>query len=369
MVYLFLYSVLLFLGLFFANNSVSFKLHSFCRFDDATTGSGVRVNVFIIASFVAFSVLSAARADSVGMDTSSYSMVYKMFAEGKSITSVESFATTIEYGYLLFTQMITRLFHSRFVFFLINGIIIYGCYLKYIHKYSCDLVMSVMLFTSLFFTSTFNVMRQYVAVGVLLIALIRFKKRKYISTALLFVASFLVHQSTLIFFPLFVLFLIPNKGHKILFIEIGIVFTFAVIRIPVIFDRMLVLFNYGRLRNGIHFKASDSSGIMAWLYLLIVFVGVVVSLMKKEKEDEEEFAFNLITASVGTGFALLAKYNEMFARAGVGYIFFIVLLIPQIVNTLFKGKRNRMIVKGVIYLALLFAMYITGKSYEYSVYS
>ena len=86
------------------------------------------------------------------------------------------------------------------------------------------------------------------------------------------------------------------------------------IRIPRIFEYLIQLLNYNRLLNGVHFKASDSNGIMALVYLLVVILGIVVCLRNSSNDTEEDeiFAYYLINTSIGTGFAFLAGNNEMF---------------------------------------------------------
>lgn len=325
------------------------------------------VNFFLFFCFLIFIFLGALRGEDVGIDTRSYTGIYQRFADGWSVGAVKGFATTIETGYLIFSKIVVTIFKSRFAFFLCNGIIIYGCYLRYIKKHSEDLMLSVLLFTALYFTSTFNVMRQYAAIGIMLIGLDELREKKYVKALIFVTIACTFHQSSLLLLPGLLLIMIPKKIKYLIWYEIGIVGLLLIIRTPVVLNRLLVIMNYRRLLNGIHFKASDSNGIMAYIYIIIVALGLITA-KKYKKDEDEEFAFNLINTSVGTGSAFLASSNEMFARAGAGYIVFLVILFPMILNRLFMDNHSRRIARITVCLLLTIAMYINGRSYHYTIY-
>jgi len=364
MVYLILYFTIAILGVGFVEKKTN---ENFNRINNIEIYNSKKRTIFTFLCLAVLSIIGGMRADSVGIDTKSYAGIYERFSYGMSVSEVRAFATTIEYGYLYFAKAIVSICKSRFFFFGCNGLIIYYCYLTYAKKNSKDYLTSVLIFISLYYTSTFNVMRQYISLGVMLLALQAIKDKRLLLMSVFIAISILIHHSSIIFLPGILLYFIPNKSRNILKIELIGILILMIIRIPSVFNKLLVVFRYNRLLNGVHFVESDSNGIMALVYLTIVGVGLFLAWNERYHGDEE-FAFNLINTSIGAGFALLAVKNEMFARAGAGYLSFSILLIPAIIDKLFNRKKDKEFVNIVLALLLGCAMYVNAGSYNYSTY-
>ena len=325
-------------------------------------------NLFFLVSLLSFSILAGFRGENVGVDTRSYTYLYNLFLDGASVQQARNAAMTIEYGYLALCKVLVFICRNRVFFFFCNGLIIYVCYLAYQKKYSSNFPLSVLMFTALYYTSTFNIVRQHIAIGCVLMVLILIDKRKYLVSILLFIVSILIHQSSLMLLPVIILFLIPNLKKAFFAIEVLVVASLMLLQVPYIMSNILRLLNYRRLLNGVHFTVSDSRGLMAYIYLLIIALGFLTLYRAKDPIDEK-FYFYLICTSIGTGFAFMANKNEMFSRAGAGYLFFSTLLLPNIIDKLFEKNKNRTIVEGVTILLLFIAMVVSSRGYKYSLYT
>lgn len=363
MIYCLVYCLVVILGMTCINKY--FVLDGpYTIYADTEIDTNRKGNVFFIIVFLILSLLAAIRADSVGIDTVSYTGIFERFCNGQSLEDVRSWATTVEPGYLFFCYLISKISNSRILFLLINACIIYGGFFSYIKRYGINVMMSVLMFIALFYTSTFNVLRQYVAIGILFFALKLFRERKLLKALILIAVAITFHTSSVLLIPIFFVFIIPNKGKYVIPIEIVILIAAFILTRQSILNIILTILNYQRYINSYHMRPSDSKGAMAYVYILIICIAIIVSIIKKGSLDEDFYSY-LILSSIGAFFSKLATQNEMFARVGAGYLLFIVLLFPLVVKELIGEKRNQ-IAYGIIYGLLLVATYISAGGYIYS---
>lgn len=322
-------------------------------------------NVFVVMAFIILVTLASCRSVTVGTDTESYISVFNSFVNGSSFQTVKQYANTVEPLYLRFTQLLASICSSHFFYLLINSVVIYGGVLSYIRKNSCNVVMSIMIFIALYYTSTFNIMRQYVAIGIFLISLNKFDERKYFEFSVLCCIAALFHSSILLMLPIIVLRIIHNPEKIFWWVEIGAFLLTIVLSNFTLVNKILTLFNYGRYVNSYHMRAADSRGIMAYIYLVIVAIGIFMALRLKEEVDDL-FYCNLMISSIGVAFTVLASKNEMFVRAGAGYLLFVVLLLPEILEKLFSNGRSYKIAQMCTYGFLVIATIVSSRSYTYT---
>ncbi|MDY2627199.1 MAG: EpsG family protein [Lachnospiraceae bacterium] len=208
MFYLFLYVIVLLAGLYLCRVRLVFERENDFRRKKRVQGW----NAFLVFAFVLFVLVASFRSSEVGADTYSYAVLFNKFADGESFESVKSIASTIEIGYLVFIKIISMFTDNTVIFFMVHSIIIYGCFLKYLKENSEDVIMSVMFFTALCFTSTFNIMRQYLAIGLVLSALTMFRKKKRFQASGLCAASLLIHRASIVMIPIIFIDKIKNKS-------------------------------------------------------------------------------------------------------------------------------------------------------------
>ncbi len=363
MFYVILYFIILFFGKIGSRTNLVIGKSSKKYSNEEYQKQGV--NFFLLVSILILSLVAAFRPENVGADTKSYIYIFNLFKSGHSVAEASRAATTIENGYLLFSKIVVSIWSNRTFFFFCNAILIYTSCTSFIRKNSDDFVLSVLLFTALYYTSTFNVMRQYLAIGIFLFSLMLLQNEKYICSIFLLVIAFFIHRSLIIFAPIWAIYMLKIRKKGFIFSEIIIIISLIALQNRSILNWLLVLLNYKRLTNGAHFYASDSGGLMAYIYLIILILGFLV-LYRANGNVGTYYYSNLVCASVGTACAFLAGSNEMFARAGSGYLFFVTLLYPSILEELFGSNKFSYKVAEIVTILLLgIGAYVSGRGYSY----
>ena len=134
------------------------------------------------------------------------------------------------------------------------------------------------------------------------------------------------------------------------------------------FFRILSRLGYARYANSERYYASGSNGILAYVMLIIVAVGLIIAIIQKDLLDEEYYYY-LAMSIIGVGFSLISKQAEILGRAGTYYSIFSPIAFPMIIEKLFdNGKGNKLIYNGIIIVALTVALYFTTRNYQYSLY-
>lgn len=313
-------------------------------------------------------LIASFRAETVGVDTRGYLEIFRLFQSNIDVSMLSALhgLNTIEMGYLHFANWISHISSNQVVFFLIQYAIIYAGLFHYIRKYSVNVPCSLLLFMAIPFTSTLNIMRQYLMFALALYALDFFQNKRWIWAVLLFAAAYAIHRSALLLIPAFVVYFIPSKSKYLFWWLLASLAGCFILTTPSFLYPLLKIIGYSRYAVDSRYAASDSGGLMAFIYLSICVAAFVMYLLRRKWADET-YAFYFILSFVGAIFTLFANHAEIFARAGSNYIFFITLLIPLVIEKYFSPNTRRLIL-GVMYGLLLFATYITARSYEYIPY-
>ena len=159
----------------------------------------------LIVPVLMLSLLAGLRARSVGIDTGMYNDIFYNVSRG-------IYSPNIEAGYLLFAKALISLFNqTQAVFlttaFLTNGLIInrFWSLKRYV-----SFPGMVFLYLVCFYQSTFNTMRQCLAVAIVFAATEFLEKKKYYFFLLAFFVAFLFHYSAAVAIILLPVFVIRN---------------------------------------------------------------------------------------------------------------------------------------------------------------
>lgn len=134
-----------------------------------------------------------------------------------------------EKGYLLFQYVINLIFHDPFYIFLVSSIIIVINNLYFYKRYTSEILLALMLFVEggIYYPS-FNLVRQFLAAGVLLLGSKFLFERKFLPYAIIVVLAFFVHASAVIMIPFyFFSSLKVGKKNMVLYIALFVIMVFA----------------------------------------------------------------------------------------------------------------------------------------------
>lgn len=168
-------------------------------------------NIFAFISFLPIMLVSGLRY-MVGVDYNSYLWLFQDIKEKKGVY--------IEGGYLKLNQIIIKLTNNPQALFFVTSVIIIGLVFIGIYAYSQNPALSIFLFFTMgYLFSSFNILRQYIAVAVLFAGLKFIKENKLLPYLVLVLIAFFFHKTAVIMLPLFFLTRIRWKQSYMLIIS------------------------------------------------------------------------------------------------------------------------------------------------------
>ncbi len=108
-----------------------------------------------------------------------------------------------EIGYTFLNVFISFFTENRYIFILIVTLIIYICLFVSIRKYTENYPLAVVLFMGLWFFFTFTYLRQVLAATIVWLGIQYVIDRKFLKFLIVFLIGFSMHNSAIIFFPLY----------------------------------------------------------------------------------------------------------------------------------------------------------------------
>ena len=108
-----------------------------------------------------------------------------------------------EIGYTFLNVFISFFTENRYIFILIVTLIIYICLFVSIRKYTENYPLAVVLFMGLWFFFTFTYLRQVLAATIVWLSIQYVVERKFWKFLVVFLIGFSMHNSAIIFFPLY----------------------------------------------------------------------------------------------------------------------------------------------------------------------
>lgn len=262
--------------------------------------------------------LAGMRASSVGTDTSVYGIpVFNNAISSYSLLSLFDARSDIDYGFLFLAYIVSRFTHNfGWFLFAISTFIQYFVYLAlYKSQKTHSILIGEWVYLFLFYNMSLNIMRQSMAMSVLLLFTIFIREKRYITSILLLLFACSFHQTALIGFLYIIVFLIFDNMNQI---------------------RDLDVFKKRRTRNTI-------------LLLLMIVIGLFVS---------NSFQ-NIVISMVGYG--LIAEDYLRYLQSSYSFTTQpkLYLLYPIIYISLFLRKEKRYDFMAIAILDIV-AFYLQG---------
>lgn len=164
---------------------------------------GDKINKIIISLVIAIlTLLAAFREQTIGIDVRGY--VLTSFKASESIVNIRGFlyymSSRFEWGYSILVFICTKIFHSlNCVLFgialLINSGVIIGLYRV---RKNISLSFAVLAYCFLFYQETYNMMRQWMAMSIIIFGIVYIYERKFFKYCVTVAVAILFHTSAII---------------------------------------------------------------------------------------------------------------------------------------------------------------------------
>jgi len=175
--------------------------------------------MFLVFSFVSILLpvaLAAARDYSVGTDTMNYYTMPRFWAGAIDAESLSDYLRYYkrlgynEYLFAFFCGVVAKVFGNYNVFlFLAHAVIVGSVYIgAFRMKHHANPALMLLVFYLMYFNASLNVMRQYMAMGVVFAALADLEQGKYVRYMIAVLVASLIHMTALLAFVPLLLFLV-----------------------------------------------------------------------------------------------------------------------------------------------------------------
>lgn len=277
-----------------------------------------------VVSFLPLFLVSAFRYYT-GVDYAGYVRIFQNVLDGKDIYAETGFEW-LNKLVAFYSDNVQWIFAITAAFAL--GLIFWGIY-----RYSPNPALSVFLFVTMgYYFSSFNILRQYMAISMIFVSLKFIKEKKFWRFLAVILVGMLFHKTAIIMLPFYFLVRLRLKQSYLLILTLcGLALT------P--FRDKLSAFVVGTFyphyaETGVAQPLSTSE----FIYYLVVF-GAVIFLCMKYREKFFEDEYNLILFNcVFYSFLiyLCLSFIPEVNRLAVYLEFFVILLIPR----LFAAEEN-----------------------------
>lgn len=270
-----------------------------------------------------FWFLTAFRSSEIGNDTKTYLYYFDIYSKGLDLTR------TFEVGYQYLNYLIGKITKDHHLFLIVISTILYGGVGWQIKKYSKNIALSVCLFYCFFFSVFTSMLRQGIAMVIVLFGYKLLKIGKKIPAILFLFLATTFHTTAILSF----LLLLNVEVLKKKWFVFGAATICGLFSVAGIFNKivMKILPKYAHYFNSRY----ASTGWLAVSYSLIIYAIWYLLISKSVDENDKRdrivatnFTFLLIFAAFG--FSV-----NLFTRAGE---YFLLIAIVEIPNMLYRGK-------------------------------
>ena len=354
---LFLYAIVLLLGVFFSNG---------------TDSKGNKRKWYVITIISLLILESSLRHVYVGPDTIRYYTSFNSMSEVSWGEVLGSFRTAYlegegkDPGFVVFMKLAHLITNDFNVFLFFCALPFFIPLGRLLYKFSSNIMQLVFAFTlyvALFHIVALSGVRQQIATGLCFMAFLQLDKDKNWKSLLYIALAATIHISALIFAIVPVLRLVNHS-----FIKGVHLASFATIPFVIIYAGPIMLLLASFLANDYYsaYADSESNGgsftYIAMMELLSLFC--YISIKSKDLKDDKRKKLLYVMLPMLTMTAPLISLNGAMIRVGQYFTLYMMLLVPIAIDS-FAKNRERIIIYIVMIAALIF---LTLRSDEFMYY-
>ena len=323
--------------------------------------TSTRKKIYIIVSFGSMAILAALRKYTIGIDLEllyapAFENIAKMGWESLSLIEMET-------GYVYFCKLLTLISQDVQVLIIVTSIFIYSIYGWFIYKNSKNVIISttMFIFLSLFFMSM-NIVRQEIAVAIILIAYEFLKKNKKIVSIALIILATTIHASAIICLLIFIPLYGKEFKKKYLIISVIVIMLLLVIYKPLLTGYSVIAdkLNISNNKDYSTYLESETYGvgnvnlntISTILFAILVYVlgYYYITYLNKEEDKEQKKvqSFYLFTTMFYSIVTIVSIKMTIISRLSYYFIPFVLLILPECLS-ISKNKYNKQLIIVLIY--------------------
>ena len=265
-----------------------------------------------------------------GYDRYIYGEIFDNIADVTTIKgdysdSLYYYSYSSEVGYTFLNVLISFFTENRYIFILIVTLIIYTCLFISLRKYTENYPLAVILFLGLWFFFTFTYLRQVLGATIVWLGIQYVIDRKFLKFLIVVLIGFSMHNSAIIFFPLY---FIPIKKFSPRLI-VGVMLALLILGITSLPNSLFEVYESSSLIE--RHAEYNASGDLRIAYVLEAFFFLYLILKNyKNIPNDKQHVVLLNMALVFCGILLLFVRSENGGRLSWYYMIGIIATITSI---------------------------------------
>lgn len=277
-------------------------------------------NFFAALSFIPVFLVSALRYQ-VGIDYMSYSWIFDAVRRGEKIHA--------EMGFRWLNELILMFTNKNQWIFIVTSVITLALIFYGIFKHSASPAISIFLLVTMgYLFSSFNILRQYVAVAIIFASLRLIKENRFIPFVALVVIAMLFHKTAIVMLPFYFLTRLRLKQSYLIMITL---ISACFIPLRGVLTNLLTTVFYPQYKGTDLIKPLTPFEFA--YYALVLGVLVLMCMAYKSKFFNDDYSlilFNSVFYSLilYTCFSFVPEIN----RIALYIELFVILLIPRVIQ-------------------------------------
>ena len=248
-----------------------------------------KIYLFIVFGCLLF--VGMFRDSSIGTDLSIYYSKYFPYFKDSSWDNIQNVTISghWEWGFCAFCKVIGYISTDVQWFIIVTSIISIVPYAIFIYRNSEDVVFSTVFYIAYHvYMNSFNIVRQAMAVGIVLLGLEQLKKKKYFKFCIFVLIASLIHTSAIIAFLFIIADRLKFKKNMIYILTLGVIVL--LFGYQFIFDTLLGYTGlsdiYGMYETGVKHAAGYVTYHTLGMFVIaaIIFALTVINYSKREYE-------------------------------------------------------------------------------------
>jgi hypothetical protein len=235
--------------------------------------------------------------------------------------------------------------------------IVYSFIKHYVPTKSLWFAFFVYIFTPSLYVLSMSMMRQFLAMCIVLMIWILLEKKRYVISVILIALAYLVHNSVIVVIPFLVLGVLQVKQIKFFALAMVVFFVFILFNkefMQSIFERIIaneVVSHYGKSYS--NFEQESSFGL-GYFVLLIPFAISIYLMLTRRIEDK--YVNIVLFSCVGYLMTPFGFVLQIIQRLGYYFMLFTVVVNP-IIYARIQNKLTKVFLLGLYILMTFYTYY------------
>lgn len=322
--------------------------------------------------------IAAFRADIIGTDVQVYArQLYNIAINSKNFDEFLNMkwyaiwrfkeVSEFELGYTILVYLSAKLKSFAFLLGCTQFLTIFPLYLslnRYKNRYKYIVTIGLSIYYLLFFNMSLNMMRQWIAMTMIMLAYVHLKDSKYVQSTIIFIIAVLFHRTAIIGLGVLITYVLLRKNKREIFLKfstkrynfnIVIFITIMTLLITTVLSNsfrmmltnLLGLNDYSTYVNGT--VAISINQIYTDIPVLLLFL-----MIWKRRKNIEDYTFLTFCVFSNIVLSQLSSVMAYSSRIVLYISVFKMLIVPIYLNNL-QGRLKKIIT--LILILLLYSIY------------